>query len=70
MSVWYNEDMKYLDDARVQIMSSLKSNNCCLYAFLSALVITSTNQFDGRMLELKFIDNGSYLYVKDALSNI
>ena len=62
--------MKYIDEARSQIMTGFKGNNCCLYAFLSALVSTNINQFDGHILELRFIDNSSYLFLKESLAKI
>ena len=62
--------MKYLDEARAQIFLSAQTHNCCLYAFLSALVASTTNQFDGRMIELTFVDNTQYLFIKNTITKL
>lgn len=62
--------MKYLESARNQILDSFKEHNCCLYAFLSALIGSTTTQFDGRILELQFVDNTQYLFIKRSLKSL
>ncbi len=62
--------MKYLESARNQILESFKERNCCLYAFLSAIIGTTTTQFDGRMFELQFVDNTQYLFIKKSLKSL
>ena len=51
-------------------MESFKEHNCCLYSFLSALIASTTTQFDGKMIELQFVDNTQYLFIKRNLVSL